>query len=53
MPYVELGTVELARMLSIMSEHFGAKDMTAGDKSLRTKLELMYKAEKEWEADKD
>lgn len=53
MSYIEIGTTELARMLSIMSEHFGSKPMTVADINLRSKLEAMYKAEKAWEDDKD
>lgn len=51
MSYVEIGTKELARMLSIMSDYFGNKPMSEDDISLRNKLEVMHKAELEWEKD--
>lgn len=36
-------------MLSILSEHFGNKPMSDDDISLKRKLEVMHKAETEWE----
>lgn len=51
MSYVELGVKEISRMLSIMSDYFGSKPMSEDDIDLKTKLEVMHKAEVEWEKD--
>ena len=48
MSYVEIGAKDLARMLSIMSEYFGKKEMSEDDVTLRNKLEVMHKSEMEW-----
>jgi len=48
MSYVEIGAKDLARMLSIMSDYFGKKEMSEGDVELRSKLEVMHKSEMEW-----
>ena len=48
MSYVEIGAKDLARMLSIMSDYFGEKEMSEDDVTLRRKLEVMYKSEIEW-----
>ena len=39
MSYVEIGAKDLARMLSIMSDYFGKKEMSEDDVTLRKKLE--------------
>ncbi len=49
MSYVDFNTGDLKRMLSILSEHFGDKPMSDDDISLKSKLEVMHKAEIEWE----
>ncbi len=51
MSYVELDIKDMKRMLSILSEYFGDKPMTDNDKTLRRKLEVMHKAELDWEED--
>ena len=48
MSYVEIGAKDLARMLSIMSDYFGKKEMSEDDVTLRRKLEVMHKSEMEW-----
>ena len=48
MSYVEIGAKDLARMLSIMSDYFGEKEMSEDDVTLRRKLEVMHKSEIEW-----
>jgi len=48
MSYVEIGAKDLARMLSIMSDYFGKKEMSEKDVELRSKLEVMHKSEMEW-----
>ena len=48
MSYVEIGAKDLARMLSIMSDYFGKKEMSEDDVTLRRKLEVMHKSEIEW-----
>ena len=48
MSYVEIGAKDLARMLSIMSDYFGNKEMSEDDVTLRRKLEVMHKSEIEW-----
>lgn len=48
MSYVEIGAKDLARMLSIMSDYFGKKEMSEDDVTLRNKLEVMHKSEMEW-----
>ncbi len=47
MSYVDLNGKDLVRVLSIMSEFFGDKEMTELDVKLRKKLEVMVEAEKE------
>ena len=49
MSYVDLSIKDLKRILSIMSDYFGEKEMTEEDKDIRNKLEVMFKAELEWE----
>ena len=49
MSYVELTIKDLKRMLSIMSEFFGEKEMSESDIHLKKKLEVIHKAEIEWE----
>ena len=49
MSYVEIGAKDLARMLSIMSDYFGKKEMSEDDVTLRKKLEVMHKSEIEWQ----
>lgn len=49
MSYVELKPKDLKRILSILSEYFGAKGMDKFDKKLRNKLEVMLEAELEYE----
>ena len=49
MSYVELSTVDLKRLLSIMSEHFGNKPMSEEDLKLRQKMEVMHQSETEWD----
>ena len=49
MSYVEIGAKDLARMLSIMSDYFGNKEMSEDDVTLRRKLEVMHKSEIEWQ----
>ena len=51
MSYVELDITDLKRMLSILSEYFGEKQMSKADTTLRRKLEVMHKAEIEWQKD--
>lgn len=53
MSYVEIGAKDLARMLSIMSDYFGSKEMSEDDVALRTKLEVMHKSEIEWQKEQD
>jgi|TARA_R100001530_G_scaffold44042_1_gene33449 hypothetical protein len=53
MSYVELVARDLSRMLSIMSDYFGSKEMSEDDVSLRTKLEVMYKSEIEWQKEQE
>lgn len=53
MSYVELVAKDLSRMLSIMSDYFGSKEMSEDDVSLRTKLEVMYKSEIEWQKEQE
>ncbi len=49
MSYVDLNTRDLKRMLSILSEHFGNRPMSDDDISLKRKLEVMHRAELEWD----
>ncbi len=51
MSYVGMDIDDLRRMLSVFSEHFGDKPMTEGDVTLRQKLEVMLKAETDWQKD--
>jgi hypothetical protein len=51
MSYIDFGERDIARMLSIMSEHFGEKPMSIDDVKLRKKLEAMHHAEVEWNKD--
>jgi hypothetical protein len=51
MSYVELDIKDIKRMLSVFSVHFGDKPMTEGDVILKQKLEVMLKAEIEWNKD--
>ena len=53
MSYVEIGAKDLSRMLSIMSDYFGSKEMSEDDVTLRTKLEVMHKSEMEWQKEQD
>ena len=53
MSYVEIGAKDLARMLSIMSDYFGKKEMSEDDVTLRTKLEVMHKSEMEWQKEQE
>jgi hypothetical protein len=53
MSYVEIGAKDLARMLSIMSDYFGKKEMSEDDVTLRNKLEVMHKSEMEWLKEQD
>jgi len=49
MSYVELNVKDFKRILSILSDYFGEKTMDDKDKLLRQKLEVMHKAETEWD----
>jgi len=51
MSYVDLTIKDLKRMLSILSIYFGVKPMGKDDKDLKNKLEVMLKAEIEWDSD--
>jgi len=51
MSYVDFNIKDLKRMLSILSDYFGIKEMGKDDKDLRSKLEVMLKAEIEWDSD--
>ena len=53
MSYVEIGAKDLARMLSIMSDYFGNKEMSEDDVTLRRKLEEMHKSEIEWQKEQE
>ena len=53
MSYVEIGAKDLARMLSIMSDYFGSKEMSEDDVTLRKKLEVMHKSEIEWQKEQE
>ena len=53
MSYVEIGAKDLARMLSIMSDYFGNKEMSEDDVTLRRKLEVMHKSEIEWQKEQE
>lgn len=53
MSYVEIGAKDLARMLSIMSDYFGDKEMSEDDVTLRRKLEVMHKSEIEWQKEQE
>ena len=53
MSYVEFNVKNLARMLSIMSDYFGSKEMSEDDVSLRKKLEVMHKSEIEWQKEQE
>ena len=53
MSYVEIGAKDLARMLSIMSDYFGKKEMSEDDVTLRKKLEVMHKSEMEWQKEQE
>ena len=53
MSYVEIGAKDLARMLSIMSDYFGKKEMSEDDVTLRKKLEVMHKSEIEWQKEQE
>ncbi len=53
MSYVDFNIKDLKRMLSILSEFFGDKEMTEADRKLRNKLESMHEAEVEYETDTD
>jgi hypothetical protein len=53
MSYVEFNAKNLSRMLSIMSEYFGSKEMSEDDVELRKKLEVMHKAEIEWQKEQE
>ena len=53
MSYVEIGAKDLARMLSIMSDYFGSKEMSEDDVELRKKLEVMHKSEIEWQKEQE
>jgi len=51
MSYVDFNIKDLKRMLSILSEYFGVKEMNDADRKLRNKLEAMHEAELEYESD--
>jgi len=51
MSYVDFNIKDLKRMLSILSEFFGNKEMTESDRKLRVKLEAMHEAELQYEND--
>jgi len=53
MSYVEFNVKNLARMLSIMSDYFGKKEMSEDDVELRKKLEVMHKSEIEWQKEQE
>tara|TARA_R100000908_G_C3756686_1_gene151497 strand:- start:3508 stop:3690 length:183 start_codon:yes stop_codon:yes gene_type:complete len=53
MSYVEFTAKNLSRMLSIMSDYFGSKEMSEDDVELRKKLEVMHKAEIEWQKEQE
>jgi len=53
MSYVEFNVKNLARMLSIMSDYFGSKEMSEDDVELRKKLEVMHKSEIEWQKEQE
>ena len=53
MSYVEFHAKDLARMLSIMSDYFGKKEMSEDDVALRKKLEVMHKSEIEWQKEQE
>ena len=53
MSYVEFNVKNLARMLSIMSDYFGSKEMSEDDVELRKKLEVMHKSEIEWQKEEN
>jgi len=53
MSYVEFTAKNLSRMLSIMSDYFGTKEMSEDDVELRKKLEVMHKAEIEWQKEQE
>lgn len=53
MSYVEFNAKNLARMLSIMSDYFGSKEMSEDDVELRKKLEVMHKSEIEWQKEQE
>jgi len=53
MSYVEFNAKNLARMLSIMSDYFGKKEMSEDDVELRKKLEVMHKSEIEWQKEQE
>jgi hypothetical protein len=53
MSYVEFNVKNLARMLSIMSDYFGSKEMSEDDVQLRKKLEVMHKSEIEWQKEQE
>ena len=53
MSYVEFNVKNLARMLSIMSDYFGNKEMSEDDVELRKKLEVMHKSEIEWQKEQE
>ena len=46
-----MGIDDLKRILSVFSEHFGDKPMTENDITLKQKLEVMLKAELDWQKD--
>jgi len=47
MSYVDFNIKDLKRMLSILSDYFGSKEMSDADRKLRNKLESMHEAELE------
>lgn len=51
MSYVDFNIKDLKRMLSILSDYFGSKEMSDADRKLRNKLESMHEAELEYEND--
>ena len=53
MSYVEFNAKNLSRMLSIMSDYLGSKEMSEDDVELRKKLEVMHKAEIEWQKEQE
>ena len=53
MSYVEFNAKNLSRMLSIMSDYFGSKEMSEDDVEWRKKLEVMHKAEIEWQKEQE